>query len=75
MELPMLSTWVHALRASRRAEVKLSFVLARAKQRRTSTRARRMDQRLMKIWESLARKPRYGVRYGVWFTAGRDAFS
>jgi hypothetical protein len=72
MELPMFSTWVHALSASRRAEVRLELELAMANRSRTSTRRRRMVQRFMNICESLARKPRYGVRYDVWFIAGRD---
>jgi hypothetical protein len=58
MELPMLSTWVHALRASRRADARLEFELEMAKRSRMRTRKRRMVQRLMGIWESLARKPR-----------------
>jgi hypothetical protein len=58
MELPMFSTWVHALRASLLAEVRLLSVLATAKRRRTRTRRRRMVQRLIKVCESLARRPR-----------------
>jgi len=75
MELPIFSTWVQALRASRRAEVRLELELAIANRSRTRMRRRRIVHRLRGICESLARKPRYGVRYGVWFTVGRGASS
>lgn len=74
MELPMFSTWVQALSASRRAEARLESVLAMAISRRTSTRRRRIVQRLIHICESLARRPRYGLKFGVWFIGGRGAF-
>jgi len=73
MELPMFSTWVQALSASLRAEERLELIDAIAMRVRTSTRRRRIVQRLIHICESLARRPRYGVGYGVWFIEGRGA--
>jgi hypothetical protein len=73
MVLPTFSIEVQALRASRRAETRLVFVLAMANSSRTRTRIRRIVHLLIHICESLARRPRYGLRYDVWFSGGRGA--